>query len=138
MTTFRSEEEARLNTDVSSRVGLGLVFLGMAAFCAYAAFDGATVLGVFGAIAFVCVWLYYVSLEIVITHDMVFVRRFWRPVWQARRSTVAANFAMGGDLKSNRCLRLSSPDQKKSFDMLQSLFGKAAIREAGNLLGTDR
>jgi hypothetical protein len=133
MTTFRCEE-VRLRTDISSRVGLGVVFLGMAAFCAYAAVDGAGIFGVIAASVCISIWLYWATLELVIGPDMVIVRRFWRSAWQARRSTVTAETSLGGETKLARCLRLHSEDEVRPFEMLQSLFGEAALSQAQLML----
>jgi hypothetical protein len=133
MTIFRCDE-VRLTIDLSSRVGLGIVFLGLAVFCVYAVTAGAGFLGVIGACVWIGAWLYYATLEVVISPEVVVIRRFWRSIWQARRSTVSAEIARGGNINTHRCLRLTSEAEARPFDMLQSLFGKNALQQAQLML----
>jgi hypothetical protein len=135
MTTFPSED-LRLRTDTSSRVGLGVIFIGMAAFCAYSVVDGAGFSAIVGACICIGAWLYYATLEIVIGPNIVVVRRFWRAIWQSKRSSVSAKIARGGEAKTHRCLRLTSEEESRPFDMLQSLFGKNALEQAQLMLGS--
>ncbi|MBO9580025.1 MAG: hypothetical protein J7498_03965 [Sphingobium sp.] len=127
----------RLATGASSRIGLAVIFLGAALLSAYAALGGAILSGLLSALIWISAWLYYATLEIRIGPDRVIVRRFWRPIWQAQRAGIVVSDARGGDLKAHSCLLFSSPEQEASFEMLQSLFGKAAIGKVKEMLGRD-
>jgi hypothetical protein len=129
------------STDVSTKLGLGVICLGISGICLVGSVQsifegslGGAVLGVASATAFTFMWLYYATVTVVVTNDTVEVKRFWRPVWRAARKDVSARVGRGGEMKTHTALILESPGNRP-IELVRTQFGKQALGQVASLLG---
>ena len=132
---------ATFSTNLSSRLGLGIICLGLAALCLVAAFEAAvdgaygdTALALAPATGFTAMWLYYATISVVVTSEFVEVRRYWRPVWRSARHKVTARIGRGGEMKTHTVLILESPENRP-IEPMRTLFGKQTLSQLVSLLG---
>jgi hypothetical protein len=121
-------------TDLSSRLVLGIISGFFVAMGALATLDGAIIIGPVVAAVGMGFWLHYVTLNLCITKNEVFVRRYGRNVFSANISEVHAEIGKGGELRTHTVLILEAAGQKR-IELLRTLFGRKALGEIAKSLG---
>jgi hypothetical protein len=120
-------------TDLSSRIGLGVVFSFAVALGIGAALEGAYLLGLVCTLLGAGVWLYYASLRVTVTAEQVLVRRFGLLIFSAPRASVRASLGRGGELKTHTALLLEAPNQRR-IELLRTLFWRKTLTELAQML----
>jgi hypothetical protein len=126
-------DRSTFGTDLSSQIGLGVIFGFAVALGVGAAFEGAYVLGLVCIVIGLGTWLYYASLRVTVSSKSVVVRRYGIVVFSAPRESVRASVGHGGELKTHTALLLEAPGQKR-VELLRTLFGRKTLSELAELL----
>ena len=126
-------EGRTFGADLSSRIGLGVIFGLAVALGVGATLEGSYLLGLVGIVAGLGAWLYYGSLRVTVNSESVVVRRYGIVIFSAPRASVRASIGRGGELKTHTAVLLEASGQKR-IELLRTLFGRKALTELARAL----
>jgi hypothetical protein len=101
------------------------------------AYEGAILEGLALAFVFSAMWLWFATLAVEFSSECVTIRRIGHIVWRADRGTILASFGRGGDLQTHTALILESPQQRKRFEVLRTMFGADQLATMAHMLGVN-